>query len=89
MVNERGTPAQFKGFKEALSKIDSIDYNVIDNSIVEVEKVEIKEEDLHTSTINVFQDYIDNQAEWDETLKVGVKGLAIQMFEVATQGSSV
>lgn len=85
MVTERGANPQFNAFKKALSQAQCLDYNIMDQTIVVAEKVEVSEEVLKTSSIHVLENYIEGQENIDSDVKTRVKALALRMYEKVKQ----
>lgn len=84
IVKEKPEPKHYKKFTDLLSKANLIDYKIIDQTIIEVEKVEISEEVLQLDTLTAMEAFIDGQS--DEFLKDDVKKLAREIYVEVLSG---
>ncbi|MCK5020014.1 MAG: metallophosphoesterase [Candidatus Peribacteraceae bacterium] len=69
VCNERTDEKKWKKFKKAIGEIVTIDYTVIDNTVLSTKEVTIKEEDLSVDTLKSIKTYV-NELEEVETEKL-------------------
>lgn len=80
VVNEKDSEKHYKKFVEILNKASFLEYKIIDNTIIVMEKVTISEETISSNTLDSMSSYIDLQEQFDDVSKESLKMLSKEIY---------